>query len=347
MSPVSAPPTVPQLRALVAVADTLHFGEAAAHLGLSQPSISTAIAGLEAGLGVLLVDRSTRRVLLTQVGRDVATHARTVLASLDRLVEAAERGGQPFSGPLRLGIIPTVAPYVLAPILRALGRHFPRLRPDVTEAQTARLLDDLAVGRLDLILVALPSGGREVTEIPLYEEDFVLLVPEDHPLAGASGLDPSVLVGLRLLLLEEGHCLRDQALDVCRQVGASTTHPARAASLTTVAQLVAAGLGATLLPASAVPVEVRKGRLATATFGQPAPGRRLGLAHRSGSDRAEEYEAIADRLRQVLRAGPLPLRTDAGSTPVPRRPPHPSPALALGAGRAARAASSRSRTRRS
>lgn len=309
-------PTIPQLRALVAVADTLHFGEAAAVLGVSQPSVSAAISGLEAGLDVLLVERSTRRVLLTPTGREVATHARAVLASLDRLVDAAERGGQPFSGPLRLGVIPTVAPYVLAPVLRTLARRFPRLQPDVTEGQTARLLDELESGRIDLALVALPSGGIDVVDLPLYDEDFVLLVPADHPLAGATDVDPAELRDLRLLLLEEGHCLRDQALDLCRQVGAATTHPARAASLTTVAQLVAAGLGVTLLPATAVPVEARKGRLATATFRPPSPGRRLGLVHRAGSDHADEYAVLAGRLAEALAATPLRLRATAEPVPA-------------------------------
>ena len=317
-------PTVPQLRALVAVADSLHFSGAATELGVSQPSVSSAIAGLETGLGAFLVERSTRRVLLTPVGEKVAAQARAVLASLDRLMDVAREAGQPFSGPMRLGLIPTVAPYVVAPVLATLARHFPRLQPDITEAHTSRLLGDLAVGQLDAVLLALPSGAIAVSELPLYDEEFVLLVPDDHPLAGASDLDPGVLRDLRLLLLDEGHCLRDQTLDICRQVGAATTHPARAASLTTVAQLVAAGLGVTLLPASAIAVETRKGHLATARFGAPAPGRRLGLVHRAEDPRADEYAAIAAELRRGVARTSLPLRVRADS---PARPNEAARAL--------------------
>ena len=301
------PPTVPQLRALVAVADTLHFGDAAAQLGVSQPTVSVAIAGLEAGLGVFLVERSTRKVILTPAGTVAAARARAVLAAIDDLVDSAGSAGEPFSGPLRLGVIPTVAPYILMPVLRTLARRFSRLRPDVKEDQTARLLEDLATGRLDLLTLALPSGGVDVVEIPLYQEDFVLLVADKHPLAGARDVDPEVLRESNLLLLEEGHCLRDQALDLCRQVGASTAHPARATSLTTLSQLVAAGLGMTLLPATSVSVESRRG-LAVGTFREPAPGRTIGLVHRSSSDKAHEYHQLADSLIAALEATSLPIR---------------------------------------
>lgn len=307
-------PTLAQLRALAAVADTLHFGTAAAELGVSQPSVSAAISSLETALGLVLVERSTRKVMLTPAGAEVAMHARRVLGALDQLIDAASRGGRPFAGPLRLGIIPTVAPYVMLPLLRILARRFPDLRPDVREDQTDHLLGQLAAGRADLLLLALPSGGADVVELPLYDEDFVLLVPERDPLAGRTRLDPAVLQKVQLLLLEEGHCLRDQALDLCRQVGAATDHPARAASLTTLSQLVAAGLGATLLPATAVAVESRRG-LATATFRPPAPGRRIGFVHRAGSPRGTEFAEIARRLRAGIRSTAVPVRTVEEDTP--------------------------------
>jgi LysR family hydrogen peroxide-inducible transcriptional activator len=300
-------PTLAQLRALVAVADALHFGDAAGRLGVSQPSVSAAIASLETSLGALLVERSTRRVVLTPAGASAAAHARDVLSSVDRLVGDVKHDAQPFSGPLRLGVIPTVAPYLLPLLLRTLTRRFPALHPDVKEDQTARLLLDLSAGHLDLLLLALPSGGDGVVEVPLYDEDFVLLVNEKDRLAGKSRLDPAALKQVRLLLLDEGHCLRDQALDLCRQVGADTKQPARATSLTTLSQLVAAGLGTTLLPATAAAVEVRRG-LATATFRPPAPGRRLGLVHRESSFRAEEYAQIAERFRSALQSTSLPVR---------------------------------------
>jgi LysR family transcriptional regulator, hydrogen peroxide-inducible genes activator len=306
-------PTVPQLRALVAVADTRHFGEAAARLGTSQPSVSAAVSGLERTLAVPLVERSTRKVLLTPVGEAVATEARGVLDSLDHLVDLAEGGGRPFCGPLRLGVIPTVGPYVLAPLLAAVEQRHPLLRPEVTEAQTAQLLEDLAAGRLEVAVMALPSGASDMIEIPLYDEDFVLLLAEDHPLAGRTDLAQPVLRDLPLLLLEEGHCLRDQALEVCRQAGADTVHSARATSLPTIAQLVAAGLGATLLPATAVTVEAPKGRLRTATFARPAPGRRIGLVHRPTSTRAAEDAELADTIRAGLRRASLPIKLTAST----------------------------------
>ncbi|MGH9106529.1 MAG: LysR substrate-binding domain-containing protein [Acidimicrobiales bacterium] len=292
-------PTLAQLRAFVALAGNLHFREAAAELGVSQPSVSAAISGLEACLGVELAQRSSRRVVLTPAGEQVAADARQVLADLDRLVQRAASGAGS-RGPLRIGIIPTVAPYIIAPMLRALARRAPALRPEVSEEQTARLLAELSGGRLDALVVALPVGaglGR-LEEVPLYWEDFVLLVPPDHPLAGRAGVSRDVLKDLRLLLLEQGHCLSGQVVDICRQIGAATDHPARAASLTTIAQLVAAGLGATLLPETALPVETRKGKVAAARFRPPAPGRDIGLVFPSGSPRAAEYRQLAEYLRR-------------------------------------------------
>jgi LysR family hydrogen peroxide-inducible transcriptional activator len=294
-------PTLVQLRALVALADTLHFGEAASRLGVSQPTVSGAVRGLEASLGVKLAERSSRKVVLTAAGAETVARARHVLDEVESMAEAAA-GTQTAANErlLRLGVIPTVAPYILAPLLRALARWAPRLRPEITEDQTARLLDELVSGRLDALVLALPAGCADIVETPLYREDFVLLVPPQHPLAGKLGLGPEVLKGLRLLLLEEGHCLSSQALEVCRQAGAATNHPARAASLTTIAQLVAAGLGATLLPATALPVETRKGRVAVAQFRAPAPGRQIGLVWRARSDRDSEYRQVAGYVRRGL-----------------------------------------------
>lgn len=293
-------PTLAQLRAFVALADTLHFGGAAAELGVSQPSVSAAVSGLEACLGTQLAERSSRKVVLSQAGLEAAARAREILADVEDLVAVASRAPDDEAGTFRFGVIPTVAPYILAPVLRTMARKRPNLRPEVTEDQTARLLDALIGGRLDATVLALPTEVAGVVEVPLYTEDFVLLVPPDHPLAGRTGLDPTVLRGLRLLLLEEGHCLAGQALDICRQAGAATDHPARAASLTTIAQLVAAGLGATLLPATALPVETRKGKLAVAQFRAPAPERRIGLVFAADDPRANDHRRLAEYLRRGL-----------------------------------------------
>jgi LysR family hydrogen peroxide-inducible transcriptional activator len=298
MKPTSV--SLPQLRALVALAETLSFGEAASRLGVSQPSVSAAVSALERSVGTRLADRTSRKVTLTSAGQDVAAHARDIVAAVDHLGDVAARRSRLGHGPLRLGIIPTVAPYILAPVLRTLGRRSPPVQPEVTEDQTSRLLDRLLAGSLDAAVLALPAGAGGLVEVPLYWEDFVLLVPPGNPLAGRDSLEPAVLREVRLLLLEEGHCLSAQALEVCRQVGAATDHPARAASLTTIAQLVAAGLGATLLPATALPVETRQGKLAVARFRAPAPGRRVGLVCRSADKASSDVQDLAELLRRSL-----------------------------------------------
>lgn len=300
-------PSVPQLRALVAVAEHLHFRDAAAAGGVSQPALSAAVSSLEETLGVQLVERTTRRVLLTPAGERVAAHAREVLEEIGELVEAAASAGRAHTGPLRVGIIPTVAPYLLPTLLGMMRRRFPAYAPRVHEEQTSRLLDDLAAGRLDVGVLALPTEAPGVTAVPLYEEDFALVVPEDHAYAGRRDLRRSVLRGLDMLLLDEGHCLRDQALDVCREAGAATNDATHAASLTTATQLVAGGLGATLLPESAVSVETRRGRLSVARFAEP-PTRTVGLVHRATSARGDAYAELATAVRRAVHARHLPVR---------------------------------------
>ncbi|MFB7383246.1 LysR substrate-binding domain-containing protein [Kitasatospora purpeofusca] len=302
-------PTVAQLRAFVAVAEHRHFREAAAATGTSQPALSGAVAALEESLGAQLVERTTRRVMITPLGERVLEHARRVLASVQALTEEVDAARRPFTGPLHLGVIPTVAPYLLPTVLRLVRDRYPELELHVHEERTPSLLEGLAAGRLDVLLLALPAGGASPTrEIPLFDEDFVLVTPPEHELAGQVDVARDVLLDLDVLLLEEGHCLRDQALDICREVGAdpggSTT---RAAGLSTLVQLVAGGLGVTLLPATALDVEAgRADRLAAVRFAAPAPGRRIGLAARPGSARSGEYDRFAASLREVL--AELPVR---------------------------------------
>ncbi|MFD7411021.1 LysR substrate-binding domain-containing protein [Kitasatospora purpeofusca] len=302
-------PTVAQLRAFVAVAEHRHFREAAAATGTSQPALSGAVAALEESLGAQLVERTTRRVMITPLGERVLEHARRVLASVQALTEEVDAARRPFTGPLHLGVIPTVAPYLLPTVLRLVRDRYPELELHVHEERTPSLLEGLAAGRLDVLLLALPAGGATPTrDIPLFDEDFVLVTPPEHELAGQVDVARDVLLDLDVLLLEEGHCLRDQALDICREVGAdpggSTT---RAAGLSTLVQLVAGGLGVTLLPATALDVEAgRADRLAAVRFAAPAPGRRIGLAARPGSARSGEYDRFAASLREVL--AELPVR---------------------------------------
>ncbi|WP_405821689.1 hydrogen peroxide-inducible genes activator [Streptomyces sp. NBC_01390] len=301
-------PSLAQLRAFVAVAEHLHFRDAAAAIGMSQPALSGAVSALEEALGVTLVERTTRKVLLSPAGERLAVRARDVLESVAALMEEAEAVRAPFTGTLRLGVIPTVAPYLLPAVLRLVHDRYPDLDLQVHEEQTAGLLDGLTTGRLDLLLIAVPTGMPGILELPLFDEDFVLVTPLDHPLGGHTDIPREALRGLDLLLLDEGHCLRDQALDVCREAGrADAPATTTAAGLSTLVQLVAGGLGVTLLPHTAVRVEAgRSDQLRTGHFAAPAPTRRIGLATRAGAVRGAEYEELAAALREALR--PLPVR---------------------------------------
>lgn len=235
--------TLAQLRVFAVVAEQLHFRDAAAAIGMSQPALSGAVSALEEALGVRLLERTTRKVLLTPAGERIAVRARAVLDAMGGLLEEAEAVRAPFTGALRFGVIPTVAPYLLPTVLGLFHRRYPRLDLQVHEEQTASLLEGLAGGRLDLLLLAVPLGVPGVTELPLFDEDFVLLAPRDHPLAGRKDIPREELRGLRLLLLDEGHCLRDQALDICHDAGrvAGADVTTTAAGLSTLVQLVAGG----------------------------------------------------------------------------------------------------------
>ncbi|MGW1023196.1 LysR substrate-binding domain-containing protein [Streptomyces sp. NPDC002577] len=301
-------PTLAQLRAFAAVAEYLHFRDAAAAIGMSQPALSGAVSALEEVLDVQLLERTTRKVLLSPAGERLAVRAKAVLAEVGALLEEAEAVRAPFTGDLRLGVIPTVAPYLLPIVLRLLHDRYPDLDLQVHEEQTASLLDGLAAGRLDLLLLAVPLGVPGVTELPLFDEDFVLVTPLDHWLGGREGIPRQALRELKLLLLDEGHCLRDQALEICREVGRDDAPvTTTAAGLSTLVQLVAGGVGVTLLPRTAVKVETgHSDQLLTAYFAEPAPSRRIALAMRTGAARSAEYEELAGALREALR--PLPVR---------------------------------------
>ncbi|MEU3603833.1 LysR substrate-binding domain-containing protein [Streptomyces sp. NPDC006798] len=304
-------PSLAQLRAFAAVAEHLHFRDAAAAIGTSQPALSGAVSALEETLGVQLVERTTRKVLLSPAGERLAARARAVLDAVGELMEEAAAVRAPFTGVLRLGVIPTVAPYLLPNVLRLVHGTYPQLDLQVHEEQTSSLLEGLAAGRLDLLLLAVPLGVPGVTEIPLFDEDFVLVVPEGHPLGDRRGIPRDELRELPLLLLDEGHCLRDQALDVCREAGRDGQTPVTttAAGLATLVQLVAGGLGVTLLPRTAVEVETGRGGLETGWFAEPAPARRIALAMRSGAARQGEFEEFARSLRGAMASLPVRLRT--------------------------------------
>jgi LysR family transcriptional regulator, hydrogen peroxide-inducible genes activator len=294
MTDKSFQPSLAGLRAFVAVAEKHHFGSAATTLGVSQSTLSQALAGLEAGLDTHLVERSTRRVRVTTEGMQLLPLAQAVVEAADAFNAAAAGASDPLQGSLRLGLIPTVAPYVLPTVLAGLARRLPALTLRVIEDQTDRLLTALREGALDAALIALPADAGGVTEVPIYEEDFLLAVPPGHPLAGKHRVPTAALAELPLLLLDEGHCLRDQALDVCQKAGVrADLADTRAASLATAVQCVTGGLGVTLIPQSAAPVEATRSRLGLARFAAPRPGRRIGLVFRSSSSRDESYRRLA------------------------------------------------------
>jgi len=298
-------PTIAALRAFVAVAQHRHFGTAAKSLGLSQPTLSQALAGLEAGLERSLVERSTRRVFLTEDGERLLPAAERVVDAVTEFTSVAAGSSGSLSGTVRLGLIPTIAPYVLPGVLAGLADQLPNLRLRVVEDQTARLLDALRSGAVDVAMLALPTDASGIVEIPMYQEDFVLALPAGHPLSGRKRVSPEVLADLPLLLLDEGHCLRDQALEVCQLAGVRPdVGPTRAASLATAVQCVAGGLGVTLIPRTAVAVEADRGPLTTAEFagGAARPGRRIGLVARASSPRLTEFREFAAAITETVAA---------------------------------------------
>ncbi len=288
MSDKTYQPTIAGLRAFVAVAEKRQFSGAATALGVSQSTLSQALAALEAGLGTQLVERSTRRVFLTPQGAELLPHAQAVVEAADAFTAAAAGSADPLRAGMRLGLIPTVAPYVLPTVLAGIAERRPGLTLRVTEDQTERLA-------LDAALIALPAETAGVTAIPIYDEDFVLALPPGHPLAGKRRVPATALADLPLLL-DEGHCLRDQALDVCHKAGVrAELANTRAASLATAVQCVTGGLGVTLIPQSAVPVEASRSR-----FAAPRPGRRIGLVFRSSSGRDDSYRELAGLIGELI-----------------------------------------------
>jgi LysR family transcriptional regulator, hydrogen peroxide-inducible genes activator len=306
MNDKSYQPTIAGLRAFVAIAEKQHFSSAATTLGVSQSTLSQALAALETGLGTQLIERSTRRVFLTAEGKQLLPRAQAVVETMDAFAADAAGTSDPLRASMRLGLIPTVAPYVLPTLLAGLAEQLPSLALRVIEDQTERLLTLLREGALDAALIALPASevpAPGVTAIPIYDEDFVLALPPGHPLSGKRRVPTTALSELPLLLLDEGHCLRDQALDVCHKAGVrAELANTRAASLATAVQCVTGGLGVTLIPQSAVPVESARSRLGLAQFAIPRPGRRIGLVFRSSSGRDESYRDLAALIGKLIGA---------------------------------------------
>ncbi len=291
------------LRYLVALAETRHFRRAAERCFVTQPTLSTQIKKLEEQLGVLLVERQSGGVSVTRVGEQVVARARRVLEEADGIVAFTRQHRDPMTGSIQIGLIPTVAPYLLPHIVEPLHEAFPKLELLLVEAQTERLLARLSNGELDAGILALPLADERLASRSLYEEAFFVALPRGHPLAQKKLLRMSDLASESMLLLEDGHCLRDQALEVCALAGVNERTDFRATSLETLRQMVAAGVGITLLPELAAPRPVagQQSSLEIRAFAPPAPSRRIGIAWRSTSARHETVQRIADLVEELLR----------------------------------------------
>lgn len=298
-----------ELQYVVALADHGNFARAAAACYVSQPTLSTQLKKLEQYLGVQLFERTKKRVLPTAAGKEIITQARVVLADIERLKALARGAVDPFAGDVQLGVIPTLGPYLLPHVLRNLRSTYPRLRLYVRELQTALLLQELRDGKLDLVLLALPIEARGLCVQPLFHEPFLLALPPGHPLARRTRVRQAELAGERLLLLEEGHCLRDQALALCGARGAAEDEGLRATSLETLRQMVASGVGTTLMPALAAEAgRMDKRLLVFRAFAAPAPRRTIGAAWRQGFARETVARALADLIRRYAPAGVVPAK---------------------------------------
>ena len=306
------PPSLQQLRYLVAVAETRHFGRAAEACFVTQSTLSAGVQELEARIGAPLVERRKRGAILTALGAQVVERARRILAEAEALVELGQAAREPLSGPLKLGVIPTISPYLLPRILPGLRRRHPRLRLYLTEDLTARIAEGLGAGELDLLLLALPWPLPGAETMALFEDGFLFACRRDHGLARARALPPERLNSEPLLLLQDGHCLRDHALSACNLMNRAGGQPFQATSLPTLIQMVDNGIGTTLLPAMAVAGGALKGTqiVARPLAGAGAPARTIGLAWRKGSPRAKEFRLLGREIAELSRKAGL-----AGSDP--------------------------------
>jgi len=299
--------TLRQLRYLTSLARHRHFGRAAADCAVTQPALSMQVRELEREIGAELVERRPGDIVLTGTGLEVVQRAEQILAATRDLVDFA-RHRNLLTGPLRLGIIPTLAPYILPRVLPQLQATYPQLRLEVRETQTKLLLDELARGELDVVLLALPVEGGDVEALALFDDAFLLAVPAGDALPARAKVSIEDVDQDRLILLEEGHCLRDQALAFCAAPRHDAPAGLGATSLATVMQMVANGYGVTLLPEVAVDAEGRDARVKLLRFNAPQPARTIGLAWRRTSPRRKDFEAIGMIIVNTLGAAKPPAR---------------------------------------
>ncbi len=295
--------TLRQLRYLSALAKHGHFGRAAEACAITQPALSMQIRDLERTLGVQVVERRPGEVILTDVGREVARRGEDVLAASRDLVDFARHRGGVLTGRLTLGVIPSLAPYLLPRILPALQKQFPELRLELRETQTRQLVDDVKSGVLDAAMLALPLGEAEIETLKLFDDTFLLAVPANDSRPADQRIKSSEIDQSRLILLEDGHCLRDQALAFCATARGGMTAAGTAfaaSSLSTVIQMVANGYGVTLIPQIAADVEQRDTRVKFLRLENPQPGRTIGLAFRRTSPRKADFAALGDAVKDCV-----------------------------------------------
>lgn len=289
------------LRYLVALADTRHFGKAADKSFVSQPTLSAQIKKLETYLGVQLIERQPRKVTLTETAEKILPLARRMLQDSEAIVSMARNEHDPLSGKINVALIPTIGPYLLPLMMRRLRKQLPDLKVMLYEYQTEPLLEKLRAGEIELGILALPVPLDGLESANLYEEPFTVAMPASHPLAKRAQLKLDDLSGESLLLLEDGHCLRDQALDVCSRIDVKENEDYRATSLETLRQMVAAGLGVTLLPQLATRGPFGTGHgLVVKPFARPVPSRTVGAVWRKSSARAAAIQALCDVIRTTM-----------------------------------------------
>jgi LysR family hydrogen peroxide-inducible transcriptional activator len=299
-------PSPQQLRYLVTLAESRHFGRAALSCSVTQSTLSAGILTLERQLDAHILDRDAgKHVVFTPLGLDLVERARAALAALEAVSETANAARAPMSGPLRMGIIPTIGPFLLPKLMPVLRTAFPKLRLFLREDTTARLVDRLNANRLDVLMVALPCDCGGADAMPVARDEFLVALPPDHRLANQPTVPVGALAAERLLLLEEGHCLREQALAVCGLLAGERGESAdgfAATSLHTLVQMVASGLGVTLLPRLAVTAGVTEGTsLITRPLAAAGAWRTIGLAWRPNAPRAADYRALAPHLAETCR----------------------------------------------
>jgi LysR family hydrogen peroxide-inducible transcriptional activator len=291
--------TLTELKYVVAVAAERHFGRAAERVYVSQPSLSAAIRHLEDELGVQIFERGKGEVLVTPIGEEIVAQAKRTLDEAERVKSVARHGRNPLEGPLRLGVIHTVAPYLLPDLVAALALRAPQMPLDIEENQTANLDEQLKSGQIDAAIVALPYDGPGIETTPLYSEAFRVIVPRKHRWAKRKSVPAEELANENLLLLTVGHCFRDQVLDACHEFARPAAAGKQGNSLETIRNMVMSGMGVSVLPASALTPKYATPLVRAIDFASPAPRRRIAIATREGFPRAAAIRAVADAVRKL------------------------------------------------